>query len=322
MDIFYPIKFLADWFTFNLLNLGSDTRLAAAIDFFIYDSIKIIILLAVIVFVVSIIRSFLPPDKIKRLLSRRHKYVGNILAALLGIITPFCSCSAVPLFLGFVQAGVPLGVTFSFLVASPMINEVALVLLLSMFGWKIALTYIGSGLLIAILAGLIIGRMKVENLVEDFVFKDTTKNIETNKQLTGRDRMVEAARYTWDIIKKVWAYVLVGLAIGAWIHGYVPIGLLASYAGADKWYAVPLAVLIGIPLYSNTAGIVPLISVLTEKGVAMGTTLAFMMAVTGLSLPEFMILKRVMKVKLIIIFAAIVGLGIIITGYLFNFLLR
>ena len=322
MDIFYPIKLLADWFTFSLLNLSSDTRLAAAVDFFIYDSIKIIILLAVIVFVVSIIRSFLPPDKIKRLLSRRHKYVGNILAALLGIITPFCSCSAVPLFLGFVQAGVPLGVTFSFLVASPMINEVALVLLLSMFGWKIALAYIGSGLLIAILAGLIIGRMKVENLVEDFVFKDVAKNIEENKQLTGRDRMIEAARYTRDIIKKVWIYILIGLAIGAWIHGYVPIGLLASYAGADKWYAVPLAVLIGIPLYSNTAGIVPLISVLTEKGVAMGTTLAFMMAVTGLSLPEFMILKRVMKIKLIAIFAAVVGLGIIITGYLFNFLLR
>jgi len=322
MDIFYPIKLLADWFTFSLLNLSSDTRLAAAVDFFIYDSIKIIILLAVIVFVVSIIRSFLPPDKIKRLLSRRHKYVGNILAALLGIITPFCSCSAVPLFLGFVQAGVPLGVTFSFLVASPMINEVALVLLLSMFGWKIALAYIGSGLLIAILAGLIIGRMKVENLVEDFVFKDVAKNIEENKQLTGRDRMIEAARYTRDIIKKVWIYILIGLAIGAWIHGYVPIGLLANYAGADKWYAVPLAVLIGIPLYSNTAGIVPLIGALTKKGIAMGTTLAFMMAVTGLSLPEFMILKKVMKTKLILIFASIVGLGIILTGYLFNLLLE
>ena len=278
MSIFYPIQLFADWLTYSIFGIIHGTLLASAINFFIFDTIKIILLLVVIIFVISITRSFLPPEKIRNILSHEKKYVGNILASLLGIITPFCSCSAVPLFLGFVQAGVPIGTTFSFLVASPMINEVALVLLLGMFGWKIALIYIISGLLIAIFSGM-------------------------------------------DIVKKVWLYVVVGVGLGAWIHGYVPADFLAQYAGSDKWYAVPLAVLIGIPLYSNAAGVIPLVGALTEKGVAMGTSLAFMMAVTALSLPEFMILKKIMKPKLILIFASIVGAGIIFTGFLFNSIL-
>jgi hypothetical protein len=221
-----------------------------------------------------------------------------------------------------VQAGVPLGTTFSFLVASPMINEVAIVLLLGLFGWKIALIYIVSGLLIAIISGIIIGKMKVENLVEPFVYQKNIKNNLELPKMTTKERIDYAKNYTWDILKKVWLYVVIGIGIGAWMHGYLPTDFLAQYAGADKWYAVPLAVLIGIPLYSNAAGVIPLVSVLTEKGVAMGTTLAFMMAVTALSLPEFMILKKVMKTKLILIFASIVGLGIIFTGYLFNAIIK
>ena len=321
MDLFYPIKLLADWLTFSLFRIAPQTLLARAVNFFFFNSIKIFILLIVIIFAVSIIRSFLPPEKIRFILSHKNKYTGNVVASLLGIITPFCSCSAIPLFLGFVQAGVPLGITFSFLVASPMINEVALVLLLGMFGWKIALIYIFSGLVIAIFSGIIIGKMKVENLVELFVYKNTINAKTDLPNMTWSDRFIYARDYTWDIIKKVWPYIIIGIALGAWIHGYVPTDFLAKYAGADKWYAVPFAILIGIPLYSNAAGIISLVGALTEKGVSMGTTLAFMMAITALSLPEFMILKRVMKTRLILIFAGIVGIGIMFTGYVFNWIL-
>lgn len=318
MDIFYPIKLLADWLTFSIFFIAPKTLLADAVNFFIYDAVKILILMAVIIFIVSIIRSYLPPEKIRAILSHKNKYTGNIVASLLGIITPFCSCSAIPLFLGFVQAGVPLGTTFSFLVASPMINEVALVLLLGMFGWKIALMYVISGLIISIFSGIIIGKMKVENLVEPFVYQNKI-NVNTElPTMTKKERIIYARDYTLDILKKVWIYIVIGIGIGAWIHGYVPADFLAQYAGSGKWYAVPLAVLIGIPLYSNAAGVIPLVSALTEKGVSMGTTLAFMMSVTALSLPEFMILKKVMKLRLILIFAGIVAVGIIFTGYLFN----
>ena len=320
--IFYPVKLLADWVTYSVFGIEHGTRLAEVVNFFIFDTIKIFILLSVIIFIVSIIRSFLPPEKIRGILTRKHQFTGNILASLFGIVTPFCTCSAIPLFIGFVEAGVPLGVTFSFLVASPMINEIALILLLGLFGWKIALLYIISGLLIAIFSGIIIGKLKVENLVSEFVFKHKVDANMSIKELSWKERTRYAKAYTWNIIKKVWLYIIIGIAAGAWIHGYVPTDFLANYAGSDKWYAVPLAVLIGIPLYSNAAGIVPLISVLTEKGVSMGTTLAFMMAVTGLSLPEFMILKKVMKTKLILIFATVVGVGILFTGYLFNFVLK
>lgn len=319
--MFYPIQLFADWFTNSILSIDINSRLGEVVSYFFYDTIKILILLAIIIFVVSIIRSYLPPEKIRAILSRKNKYVGNVLASLLGIITPFCSCSAIPLFLGSVQAGVPLGTTFSFLIASPMINEVALVLLLGLFGWKIALIYIVSGLIIAILSGIIIGHLKVENLVEPFVYQNSVNGNIDLPSMTRKERIDYALDYTKDIIKKVWLYILIGVGVGAWIHGYLPADFLAQYAGSDKWYAVPLAVLIGIPLYSNAAGVIPLVSALTEKGVSMGTTLAFMMSVTALSLPEFMILKKVMKIKLIFIFAGIVGVGIMFTGYLFNWIL-
>jgi len=321
MNIFYPVKLFADFVTYSVFKITPSTIPAEAVNFFIYDTIKIFILLSVIIFAVSILRSYLPKERIRAILSRKNKYVGNVLASLLGIITPFCSCSAIPLFLGFIQAGVPLGVTFSFLVASPMINEVALVLLLGMFGWKIAVMYIVSGLIISILSGIIIGKMKVENLVEPFVYQNTINGNVELLIMTKKERIIYARDYTLDILKKVWIYIIIGIGIGAWIHGYVPADFLAQYAGSGKWYAVPLAVLIGIPLYSNAAGVIPLVSALTEKGVSMGTTLAFMMSVTALSLPEFMILKKVMKLKLIFIFAGIVAVGIIFTGYLFNWIL-
>jgi len=321
--MFYPIQLLADWLTYSIFGIIPKNLLASAVNFFIFDTLKIIILLLVIIFVVSFIRTYLPPEKVRLFLAKKNKLTGHVLASLLGIITPFCSCSAVPLFLGFVEVGVPLGVTFSFLVASPMINEVALVLLIGLFGWKIALIYIISGLLIAIVSGLIIGRLKVESLVADFVWKhNKANNAAVIVEMTNKDRLVYSKNYALDIVKKVWVYIIIGVGIGAWIHGYVPADFLVQYAGADKWYAVPLATLIGIPLYSNAAGVIPLVSALTEKGVAMGTTLAFMMAVTALSLPEFMILKKVMRTKLIVIFASVVGVGIILTGYLFNLILQ
>lgn len=321
MNIFLPLQWLADRLTYNLFNLNQSSVLAEAINFFIFDSLKIFILLAVIIFAVSIIRSFLPPEKIRNILAGKNKYVGNFIASGLGIFTPFCSCSAIPLFLGFVQAGVPLGATFSFLVASPMINEVALVLLLGLFGWKIALLYIVSGLIIAVISGIIIGNINPEGLFEPFVFnKQKTQSAEL-PQMSWEQRFNYAKTYTLDILKKVWPYIIIGIGIGAFIHGYVPTDFLIKYAGKNNWYSVPLAVLIGIPLYSNAAGVIPLVSALTEKGLSMGTTLAFMMSVTALSLPEFMILKKIMKPKLIIIFGSIVALGITLTGYLFNIIL-
>jgi len=319
MDIFYPIQYFSEKFVFSFLKLGKGSMAGEALNFFLYDTIKILILLCLIIFTVSIIRSFLPPEKIRKILSSKGKHTSNVLAALFGIVTPFCSCSAIALFLGFIEAGVPLGATFSFLVSSPMINEVALVMLLGMFGIKVALLYVVSGLLIAIFAGIFISKFNPEHLLEK-ISMDNKAWFGENK-MSFKERIVYAKDYTKEIIKKVWIYIVIGIGIGAWIHGYVPSELLIKYVGNDKWYAVPLATLIGIPLYSNAAGIIPLVSVLTEKGLAIGTTLAFMMAVTALSLPEFIILRRIMKPKLIVIFATVVGIGIIFTGYLFNFIL-
>lgn len=315
------LKFFADWLTYSIFDITPETLLAEAVNFFIYDTIKIFLLLIIIIFFISLLRSFLPPEKIRKILSQEKKYFGNLVASLLGIITPFCTCSAIPLFLGFLEAGVPLGTTFSFLVASPMINEVALVMLLGMFGWKIALLYVASGLFIAIFSGIIIGQLKVENLLKNFGEKNIDPAQKKSSELYWRQRIIYAKNYTLGIIKNIWLYIIIGVGIGAIIHGYVPTDFLAQYAGAEKWYAVPLAVLLGIPLYSNAAGVIPLVGVLSEKGVSIGTSLAFMMAVTGLSFPEFMILKKVMRVKLILIFASVVGTGIIFTGYLFNFIL-
>lgn len=313
------IKPFTDWLIYQVFSLKPDSHLGEAVNFFVYDTIKIFILLALIIFTVSFFRTFLLPEKIKAILIQKRGYLGNFLAAMLGIITPFCTCSVIPLFLGFLQAGVPLGVAFSFLVASPMVNEVAIVLLFGLFGLKITLIYILSGVLIAFFSGIIIGRLKVENLVEQFALGGGGQIGIVSMKF--RERLNYAKNYVVDIFKKVWLYIILGIAAGGFMHGYVPAEVVAQYAGGDKWYSVLVAVLIGIPLYSNAAGVIPLVSVLTEKGVSLGTALAFMMAVSGLSLPEFMILKRIMKTKLILIFAAIVGAGILFTGYLFNFLL-
>lgn len=321
--MFYPLQIFADWVVYDIIWLKPETRAAEAATFFIVDTLKIFILLFVIIFIVSFIRSYLAPEKVRIFLAKKNRFTGHVLAALVGIVTPFCSCSAIPLFLGFMEAGVPLGATFSFLISSPMINEVALALLFGLFGWKIAVLYVVSGLVIAIVSGLIIGRMKLESLITDMSLKN--KNKDRTATVAPRDWRLKAAYakdYALNIINNVWPYILIGVGLGALIHGYVPADFLAQYAGADKWYAVPLATLVGIPLYANAAGIIPLVGALTEKGVAIGTTLAFMMAVTALSMPEFMILKRIMKTKLIIIFAAIVGAGIMFTGYLFNIILK
>lgn len=314
------LKILAEWLISGLLKIPPGTLFYEAAVFFIYDVIKIFLLLFIIVFCVSFIRTFFPPEKTRRILSHEKKYLGNILAAILGIFTPFCTCSAIPLFLGFIEAGVPLGVTFSFLVASPMINEVAVILLWGMFGFQIMAIYILSGLIIAIASGIIIGQLKVENLLEEIAFQKNYSLPETARP-SFFERIKYSHDYTQDIIKKIWVFVILGIGVGAWIHGYVPEDFLARYAGRGNWLAVPLAALIGIPLYSNAAGVIPLVKALVEKGLSLGTALAFMMAVTGLSLPEFLILRRVMKLKLILIFAGIVGAGIIFTGYLFNLII-
>lgn len=315
------IKPIFDWLVYDFLKMRHGDRFPEALNFFLYDTIKIFVLLTVIIFIVALIRSLFSPEKTRAFLSDKRGYWGNVLAALLGIVTPFCSCSAVPLFLGFLEAGVPLGVTFSFLVASPMINEVALVMLWGLFGWKISLIYICSGLTIAIFSGLVIGNLRVEDLVERF---DGKKRVccAPSEVMTFKQRAMYAEGYTADLLKSIWPFIIIGIGLGAWIHGYVPADFLAKYAGRENWFAVPLATLIGIPLYSNAAGVIPLVSALTEKGVAMGTALSFMMAVTALSLPEFIILRKVMKLKLLMIFASVVGMGIIFTGYAFNYILK
>jgi uncharacterized membrane protein YraQ (UPF0718 family) len=307
----------ADWVTYSVLGLIQGTALASSVNFFIYDSIKVTLMLAVIVFAVAIVRTFITPQKVKKLVAGRTEGVGNVLAALLGIPTPFCSCSAVPLFIGFVESGVPLGITFSFLIASPLINEVAAAMLFAMFGWQIAMLYIISGLIIAILAGIIIGRLHLEGEVEEFVYKCKLHDI-AEKEMTWNDRLVFAKNESKDITLRVLPYILLGIAIGAVIHGYAPADFLADIAGPDNPLAVPIAVLIGIPLYANAAGMIPIMEVLTSKGMAMGTALAFMMAVIGLSLPEMIILRKVIRLKLILIFAGILFVAFTMTGYLFN----
>ncbi|MCX6809589.1 MAG: permease [Candidatus Berkelbacteria bacterium] len=299
----------------GLFSFSRGTRLYSSLEFFIADIIKIFLLLTIIIFVVSIIRSYLPPDRIRKFLAGKNSIFSSVVAALIGIITPFCSCSAIPLFLGFIEAGVPVGATFSFLIASPMVNEVALILLLSMFGLKIALIYAGLGLLIAIISGLILGKIGAEKWIINI---ETRELAHKTGQMAFKMRLIYAKNYTENIVKNVWIYIVIGVGIGAVVHGYVPVDYLSSIASKNHWYAVPAAVLLGVPLYSNAAGIIPLISVLTEKGVAIGTVLAFMMAVTGLSFPEFMILKKVLRWQLLAIFIAIVTVGIIAAGYLFN----
>jgi uncharacterized membrane protein YraQ (UPF0718 family) len=310
---------LAKWFTYQLLGLPTSSRLALAVEFFVFEVPKVLMLLTLVVFSVGIIRSFFTPERTRQILAGKAEAVGNVLASLLGIVTPFCSCSAVPLFIGFVTTGVPLGVTFSFLIAAPMINEVALVLLFGLFGWKVAVLYLTTGLVIAIVAGWVIGRLRLEKWVEGWVYATTTGSSAANDdKLTWNDRVNFGIESVKDIVGKVWSYVLAGIAVGAGIHGYVPQDFMASFMGKGAWWSVPLAVVLGIPMYSNAAGIIPIVQALLGKGAALGTVLAFMMAVIGLSLPEMIILRKVLKLPLICTFAAVVGTGILIVGYLFN----
>ena len=314
---------LAKWVTYDLLRMTAGTRLAFAVEFFIFEAPKVLMLLTLVVFGVGIIRSFFTPERTRRILAGKRESAGNVLASLLGVVTPFCSCSAVPLFIGFVTTGVPLGVTFSFLIAAPMINEVALVLLFGLFGWKVAALYVGTGLLIAIVAGWVIGRLRLERWVEGWVYKTTTGAGQTGEEapLTWNDRVRLGRAAVRDIVGKVWPYVLAGIAVGAGIHGYVPQDFMASIMGKGAWWSVPLAVVIGIPMYSNAAGIIPIVQALLGKGAALGTVLAFMMSVIGLSLPEMIILRKVLRVPLILTFAGVVGLGILVVGYVFNMVL-
>ncbi|MBI5475189.1 MAG: permease [Ignavibacteriales bacterium] len=317
--IYFQIERVADYFTYSILGLERGLRLAEAIRFFIYEVPKVLLLLTLIVFVVGIIRSYFSPERTRKILGDKKLFAGNVLASLLGIVTPFCSCSAIPLFLGFVESGVPLGVTFSFLIAAPMINEVALVLLFGLFGWKTALLYMSTGLIIAIVSGYIIGRLKLEKYVEPWVYQIKTAQTQIDEQtITFSERVDAGLVAVKDIVAKVWVYIVIGIGVGAGIHGYVPENFMASLMGKSVWWSVPVAVLIGVPMYSNAAGIIPVVQVLLEKGASLGTVLAFMMSVIGLSLPEAIILKKVLKLQLIFAFVGIVAVGIIIVGYIFN----
>lgn len=310
----------ADWLAYDLIGLRG--RVGSAVAFFAFEAPKVLMLLVVVVFGVGIVRTYFTAEATRRVLAGKRESVGNVLAAMLGIVTPFCSCSAVPLFLGFVETGVPLGVTLSFLIAAPMINEVAVVLLFGMFGWKVAAVYVSTGLFIAILAGWVIGRLKMERYIEDWVHEVEVGDACCccGEKLTFGTRVEAGAVAVKEIVGKVWPYVLVGIAVGAGIHGYVPEGLMAAFMGKSAWWSVPLAVLAGVPMYSNAAGIVPIVSALLEKGASLGTALAFMMAVIGLSLPEVIILRKVLKPQLIGVFVGVVAVGITIVGYLFNYI--
>lgn len=322
--VYRSLQPVSEWAAYTALGLPRTSRFASAVAFFVYEAPKVLLLLLVVVFAVGIVRSFFTPERTRAVLAGRRESAGNVLAALLGVVTPFCSCSAVPLFIGFVTAGVPLGVTLSFLVSAPMVNEVALVLLFGLFGWKVAALYAGTGLVIAIVAGWVIGRLRLERWVESWVYASAPgpgAPTSADAPVSWRERVTLGREAVRDIVGRVWPYVLVGIAVGATIHGYVPEAFLAGVMGKGAWWSVPLAVVIGIPMYSNAAGIIPIVQALLEKGAALGTVLAFMMSVIGLSLPETIILRKVLRPPLIATFVGVVGVGILIVGYVFNLVL-
>lgn len=322
--VYNNLQSIADWVTFALIGLDPHSAIGEAVNFFIYDVPKILLLLSGMIFLITTIQTFVNTDKVRAIVERRGAGVGNLMAAMFGAITPFCSCSSVPLFIGFVQAGIPLGITFSFLITSPIMNQVAFVMLLGLFGWQVALLYLISGITIGVIAGLILGRMGLERYVEAFVFETQARRAQAGaleEKLTWTERFQQAAQSTREIVSRVWVYVVVGIGIGAFIHGFVPEDALSSIMGQGAWWSVPAAVVLGIPLYSNAAGIIPIASALLGKGAALGTVLAFMMSVVALSLPEMIILRKVLKPRLIAIFVGVVALGIIVTGYLFNIII-
>lgn len=319
--VYKQLSSFADFIAFDLCKLVPDSRLGKAVQFFLYDTPKVLMLLVLVVFAVGILRSFFTPERTRKILAGKREFTGNVLAALLGIVTPFCSCSAVPLFIGFVTAGIPLGVTFSFLIAAPMVNEVALVLLYGLLGWKVALLYLTTGLAIAIVAGWTIGRLHMEKYVEEWVKNVLDGGCETAMPANIHERALYGWQAVKDIVGRVWPLVILGIGVGASIHGYVPEGFMASIMGKSTWWSVPLAVVIGIPMYANAAGIVPVLQALLAKGAALGTALAFMMSVIALSLPEMVILRKVLKPRLIATFIGVVGSGILLVGFLFNMLI-
>ncbi len=321
VGVYLNLEKITDTIVFGIFNMEPETHLTESVWFFIFEVPKVILLLVLIIFLVGVIRSWFSPEKTRKTLEGKSLFTGNVMASVLGIVTPFCSCSAIPLFLGFVEAGIPLGVTFSFLIAAPMINEVALVLLASMFGWKVALIYISTGLVIAILAGFILEKLKLQKYVAAWVYQVQAQNNQLEEgQLTFQNRISAGFASVKEIVGKIWIYIIIGIAIGAGAHGFVPDEAMANLLGNENWYSIPLAILIGIPLYSNAAGIIPIVSVLIEKGVTLGTALAFMMSVIALSLPEIIILKKVLKWQLIAVFIGVVGSGILIVGIIFNYL--
>ena len=319
--IYHNLQSMTDWFIDTALGMTKGAHLTEALRFFVFEFPKVMLLLTLIIFFVGIIRTYFTPERTRKALEGKKTFTGNVMASTLGIVTPFCSCSAIPLFLGFVESGVPLGVTFSFLIAAPMINEVAIILLYGMFGWKVAAIYVGTGLAIAILAGWTIGLLKLEKWVEPWVYQTHMgdSGLEEEK-LNFAKRINLGYDAIKEIVGKVWIYVALGILVGAGAHGYVPEEFMAALMGKSAWYSIPLSILIGIPLYSNAAGIVPIVSVLIEKGASLGTALAFMMSVIGLSLPEMVILRKVLKLPLIFTFIGVVGVGIMIVGYLFNYI--
>lgn len=322
VDIFYPLQWIADKLTYEILGLGPDTHLGASVNFIVYDVMKIFILLAFMIFVVSYIRSYITPEKTRQILGGKKGLQYYLLASMIGAVTPFCSCSSVPIFIGFVEAGIPLGVTFSFLITSPLVNEAAVAALWATIGLKATLYYVVSGILLGVFGGYIIGLLNMEKYVADFVYKikvgDHTKKPE---DLNIKERVAIAYDSVKDIVGKVWIYVIIGVTLGGLFHGYAPEGILAKYAGKDNPLAVPIAVIIGVPLYSNVMAMIPIVESLIGKGLPVGTALAFLMAVNGISLPEIIILKKVLKNELIGAFVLIMTISIIFTGYLFNAIL-
>ena len=318
--LYLRLHAIGDFVAFHLLGLSPESHFGAAVAFFVFEVPKVLLLLTGVVFVVGLLRSYFTPERARQLLAGRREASGNVLAAMFGVATPFCSCSAVPLFIGFVTAGVPLGITFSFLIAAPMVNEVALVLLFGLFGWRVAAIYLAMGLGIAIAAGWTIGRLRMERHVEPWVWQIQTQ-IASEREKTWSERIAEGRAAVREIVGKVWVYVVIGIGAGAAIHGYVPTDFMASFMGRDAWWAVPVAVLLGIPMYANAAGVIPIVQALLGKGAALGTVLAFMMSVIALSLPEVVILRKVLRPRLIGTFVGVVGCGILAVGYLFNAIL-
>jgi len=309
----------SNWAIYSLLGLSPESHLGAALQFFVYDTPKVLMLLILVVFFVGIIRSFVTVDWTRRVLAGKKESAGNVLAALLGVVTPFCSCSAVPLFIGFMTAGVPLGVTFSFLISAPMVNEIALVLLYGLLGWKIAALYFVTGISIAVVAGWTLGKLKLEDGIEDWVREIRAgESGMADQKMSWQQRFEYAFDSVKDIVGRVWKYVVIGIGVGAAIHGYVPEGYMADIMGESAWWSVPFSVLVGIPMYTNAAGVIPVVEALLGKGAALGTVLAFMMSVIALSFPEMVILRKVLKPRLIAIFIGVVGCGILFVGYLFN----